>query len=165
MKYLLFIPLLLSLSSGAYSQRGAAVNLQDHQASVAAPGVFKINFIPLSISYEQRLASTHTLLFEGGLGLESRFDNNTNNLNFLVHPYLDFNYRYYYNFEKRNLKGKRTIMNSGNYWGVLARFFLDPVYNTVEGDYQGPFLLIGPVWGMQRNYKSHFSLGFRLGGG
>lgn len=154
MKKLILLPFILLFMG---------VNAQEvEQATEVEDGIFKINFIPLNFSYEMKVGPTETLLFEPGLGFNSYTDDD--NYYWNLNPYLKMYYRYYYNFDKRNLKGKRTARNSVNYLGAMAKYIVytnwgDP--KAARGDY--PFMVVGPVWGIQRNYKSHFSLGIAMG--
>ena len=55
-------------------------------------------------------------------------------------------------------------MNSGNYWGIFARYRFNPIAGDTD-DERFKSAFIAPVWGFQRNYNSNFSLGMDLGFG
>ena len=87
---------------------------------------------------------------------------------FVLDPALTLGYRFYYNYNKREEKGKRTAMNSLNY--------LSPVFetsyskNAISSDYlveekRRLMNTVGLVWGIQRNYMKRFSLDLQLGAG
>jgi hypothetical protein len=130
--------------------------------------LLSVYFIPLKISYEQGIGKSNTLEIGGGLNAVTWLENNGDfdEFRFGVAPFAEATFRNYYNLEKRHAKGKRTAMNSGNYWGLHARYRFEPIAGDTD-DERFNSIFIAPVWGFQRNYGSHFSLGmdFGLGAG
>ena len=128
--------------------------------------LLSVYFIPLKISYEQGLGKSNTLEIGGGLNGVSWLENtgDFDDFRFGIAPFAEATFRNYYNLEKRQSKGKRTAMNSGNYWGIHARYLFEPIAGDT-GDSQFSSVFIAPVWGFQRNYNSHFSLGMDFGMG
>lgn len=126
--------------------------------------LLSVYFIPLKISYEHGIGKTNTLEIAGGLTgvswMESTGD--FDEFQFGIAPFAEATFRNYYNLDKRQGKGKRTAMNSGNYWGIHARYLFDPIAGDFN-DKQLNSIFIAPVWGFQRNYNSHFSLGMDFG--
>jgi hypothetical protein len=120
-------------------------------------GIFKINFIPLSASYELKVAERQTALIQGG------FSFGTYNSHFYLSPTVTGQYRYYYNFDARNMKGKRTAKNSVNFVGAVMDFSFWSAWQSNDAENTQRYFLVGPVWGIQRNYPKHFSLGITLG--
>jgi hypothetical protein len=137
-----------------------ALTAQNEQADGVEKAIHKINIIPVSYSWEARVAQTQTVMLQPSFGL-NWFSSGA------VVPAIQLNsfFRHYYNFEKRNAKGKRTIKNSANWVGAVMGFsFWNAAWsNTVSNDDYIPYWFVGPVWGIQRNYRSHFSLGITLG--
>jgi hypothetical protein len=136
------------------------LNAQSEQATDVEKGIHKLNFIPLAYSYEARIAQAQTFMVQPSFG----FNWISSSAAYPTMQLTSF-YRYYYNFDKRNAKGKRTIKNSANYFGAMMSFsFWDATWsgNVSNEDYI-PYWAAGPVWGIQRNYRSHFSLGLTLG--
>lgn len=128
--------------------------------------LLSVYFIPLKISYEQGLGKSNTLEIGGGLNGVSWLEDagDFDDFRFGIAPFAETTFRNYYNLEKRQSKGKRTAMNSGNYWGIHARYLFEPIAGDT-GDAQFSSFFIAPVWGFQRNYNSHFSLGMDFGMG
>jgi len=148
---LLIIPLIL-----------LTLNTKSQQASDVEDGIFKINFLPLSFSYEKRVGHFQTMMLEPGMGLDISNYNEINYINFS--PSLGIHYRYYYNINKRNFKEKRTSNNSANFVGVYAKYTVYTDYaDFAENQDAYKFMTFGPVWGIQRNYRKHFSLGLLIG--
>lgn len=136
---------------------------QAEQATDVEKGIFKINFLPIAVSYEMKLAPQQTIMFEPGLGFNWSNDNE-DIYYFNVSPYLGFYYRYYYNFDARNAKGKRTARNSVNFIGAKAVYTVYTQYANFGSNRSAyDFMTIGPIWGIQRNYPKNFSLGINLG--
>ncbi len=81
--------------------------------------------------------------------------------NYGIYPILRGQYRYYHNMERRLRKKKNIAGNSGNYVAALV------VYqhgNPLIGNLNTTTTLgVGPVYGIQRTYKSRFF--YRLEGG
>ncbi len=88
--------------------------------------LLSVYFIPLKISYEQGLGKSNTLEIGGGLNGVTWLENtgDFDEFRFGIAPFAEASFRNYYNLEKRQRKGKRTAMNSGNYWGIHARYRL-----------------------------------------
>lgn len=128
--------------------------------------LLSVYFIPLKISYEQGLGKSNTIEIGGGLNGVSWLENNGDfdEFRFGVAPFAETTFRNYYNLDKRQGKGKRTAMNSGNYWGIHARYRFAPIAGDTDEERFNTFF-IAPVWGFQRNYNSHFSLGMDFGFG
>jgi hypothetical protein len=130
--------------------------------------LLSIYFIPLKITYEQGLGKSNTLEIGGGLTGVTWLENtgDFDEFRFGIAPFAETTFRNYYNLEKRQGKGKRTAMNSGNYWGIHARYNFEAIAGDTDHQQFRSFF-IAPVWGFQRNYNSQFSLGmdFGLGAG
>lgn len=100
----------------------------------------------ISLGYSQSIGNTSTVDFDPGLSLQ---------------------YKYYYNSAKRAAKNKRTEMNSLNYIGPVAGIiFYDEqtmysLYDTQKN--HRTLNSVGFVWGLQRNYRSRFSLDLNCG--
>ena len=147
-----------------FSMRGQQEDLKlfsnEEQATDVESGILKLNFLPVSISYEYRVDKQMTMMFEPSFQF-----NWTNEGQFYFSPTVSVYYRYYYNFDKRNMKGKRTAKNSVNYVGAAMIFsYWNAAWSaSLNTDDYIRYVGFGPVWGIQRNYKGHFSLGINLG--
>jgi hypothetical protein len=121
-------------------------------------------FIPLKFSYELGIGRDYTAGLSAGVTGISRYENDE--FRFSLVPVLRTDLKHYYNLQKRYEKGKNTAMNSGNFWGIMARYTFEPVGGDIEKDPEGwGAVFFAPMWGIQRNYKSHISLGLNLGYG
>ena len=131
---------------------------QDVQTSEVEKGIFKLNFLPMSLSYEFRMDRLSTMMVEPSFNFTW-----TNGVPYFS-PHVNVYFRHYYNFNKRNMKGKRTAKNSANFVGAVMVFnFWNAVYTpSLEENEYMRYFSVGPVWGIQRNYAKHFSLGINL---
>lgn len=156
------IPILffLAISINCFSQRKLQTDIVD---------ITKVSFFNPGFSYEKRIGKFQSILGQAllstsiSIGYSSSLGNTSS---ISVDPALYFQYRYYYNYERRQEKGKSTEMNSSNY--------LSPTFRTIfsknristshySEDYRRPINTVGVVWGMQRNYNNRFSLDFNVG--
>ncbi len=128
---------------------------------------FKINFLYPGLIYERGISKNSTLRAE--FATFFRFSSDSENRNLIaVFPLFDGQYRYYYNFQRRESKGKKISGNSGNFLGMQT-FYLSQ--NPILGKYERSFIdffwitpggfeifFIGPTYGLQRTYPSGFNL-------
>ncbi len=140
---------------------GFAQNL-DSEKSVSS--LFKLNFFLPGISYEQKLAQYQTLHFSGYLDavINTQSTNGGSHTDIYLLPTVAFEIRSYYNLNKRDRKGLRTDMNSGNY---LAPVYIGRYSHREDFDSELWIHLIGAVWGIQRTALSGFSFELNLGAG
>jgi hypothetical protein len=134
-----------------------------------ATNVARVTIASPGFSYEARTSKNQTFFVHGFLAFGfavSYSDTFGWYSEFSVDPALTAQYRFYYNGANRAAKGKRTAINSMNYFA--------PVFNTMYSsrplttDYyvvndRRPINKLGVVWGLQRNYKGHFSIDLNLG--
>ena len=161
MKTITILLLTFIFAISLQSQEAGLKLLSDvEQATDVEKGIMKLNFLPISFSYEFRVNKEMTMMVEPSFN----FNWSANGL-YYFSPTVTVFYRYYYNYEKRNMKGKRTAKNSVNYVGATMIFSF---WNAAWSARLGPddyirYFGFGPVWGIQRNYKKHFSLAINLG--
>lgn len=154
---------ILFLISGAccYAQDEAATDITD---------ITRVTLLGPGFGYEKRIAKYQSLYLHGflsisgGVGYSSIVGFHSA---LYLDPTLSLEYRYYYNFRRRLERGKRVAMNSLNY---LAPFFTTSFpgknfINTEGGVDRSHRAMhaIGATIGMQRNYKSRFSLDLNIG--
>jgi hypothetical protein len=142
---------------GVLAQKDLSGSLTQH--------VTKVTFVEPGIAHEFPLGRTSTFFLRGGLtaSLATNYYNEITGV--LFRPFASGSYRAYYNFSKRNLAEKNTEKNSANYFAILALYATPPLnkgtdYNT---DLNNSLLNTGIVWGLQRNYRSGFSLDLNIG--
>lgn len=138
------------------------LNAQDKTSNLEN-NQFKINILSPGITYEKRLSENTTLSTD--LNLSAGFAYNSDSgTKLLLSPYIREQYRYYYNFEKRNSKGKNTKNNSANFIALSGSYYFKPIGNSeYVSVYDG--LTIAPVWGLQRTYGSGINISLMTGAG
>ena len=152
MKHLLLCSILFSCLFSAYAQ----------QASVEK-NVFSANILTPGLEYELGLTPTTSLDLRVGTGFA--YQKGTFSEGYGVYPIFSVQYRNYYNLNKRTDKGKNTANNSANYLALSAAIQSGkPILGNLEY-YESYFGVIGPVWGLQRYYRSGFKLDLNLGAG
>ena len=116
--------------------------------------VFRVNFINPGIEYELPVFNQSTVLFSVGVGYGESYPNLTTNASgwlYSICPFVDVQYRNYYNLEKRLNKQKNISYNSGNFWGIRmltrGKEFDSNFTRTSNIDFA-----LNPVWGLQRSY-------------
>ncbi len=159
-KILLFLG--LTGSTNCFCQNKESADITD---------VTKATFINPGISYEKRIGKLQSLYAQIFMNTSfaigfSEAVGNTSNIYF--DPAVSFQYRYYYNFDGREDKGKRTEMNSLNYIaGILETTFSKRRISSsyYEEKNRRAINTFGIAWGFQRNYPKRFSLDINIGGG
>ncbi|MFD2826243.1 hypothetical protein ACFSYG_07160 [Leeuwenhoekiella polynyae] len=138
-----------------------AVNAQ--QQTGVEKRLFSVNILTPGLEYEFGLTNTTTLDLRLGTGFAYR--KGFFGEGYGVYPIFNIQYRYYYNFKKRNTKDRNTTNNSANYLALSGALQTGkPIIGNLEY-YEDYFGVIGPIWGLQRYYKSGFKLDLNLGGG
>lgn len=156
----IFFLLLLFTATNCFSQ---------DQEKFAITDVIKVTFLNPGVGYEKPIGKFQSLYAQAfintsfAIGYSSSLGN-TSSIYF--DPALTLQYRYYYNFAKREAKGKRTDMNSLNYVSLLMQTIFSK--ESISSSYfpeenRRAINTFGIVWGIQRNYKKRFSLDLNLG--
>jgi len=124
---------------------------------------FKVNILNPGIAYEMALGTNTTLDFKAGLqfALDPLISNIYEEIAFL--PAVAGQYRYYYNFGKRQRNRKQIYGNSANYVAPAAAAFF-PGARTINNEVvKGAFGYAGLVTGLQRSYNSGFTFSMDVG--
>lgn len=164
MRSKLFVTLLLIISRLlCYSQEETITDITD---------VTKVTILSPGFGYEKRIAKYQSLYLQGFFSISAGAgysDVVGFHSHFSLDPTLSLEYRYYYNFHRRQEHGKRVAMNSLNY---IAPFFWSsfPKRNYYDGSggverKRRAIHATGATIGMQRNFKSRFSLDMNIGFG
>lgn len=122
-----------------------------------------LNILVPSLEWEVPLKPKST--FDLKIGTSIGFSRAGDDTEIGFFPELESQYRYYYNFEKRQGKGKKVTDNSGNYiFGLGSIRSGNSIIGEmdIQDDYAAFF---GPGWGLQRVYNSGFKLNLNLGAG
>lgn len=124
--------------------------------------LFKINILDPGFSFEYGLTTNSTLNSEVGLGLGFSYSDYYGS-SFIAYPFIQEEYRYYYNFERRIRKGKNISRNSGNFIGFNASYLFKPITNQQQNFIESTE--IKAFYGLQRTYKKGFNLSLHMGVG
>ena len=125
---------------------------------------FSLNALVPSAEYELRLSDESTIDLLLGIGF-AYSKSTLEEAKFAIFPQFMGQYRYYYNFDRRESKGLKTSENSANYFaGVGIISSTDALIGNLEylSNYSA---FVGPAWGLQRVYEQGFKLNFNLGAG
>lgn len=151
-KFLLLFTIVLFTSKISGQERAPETNSQ-----------FSLNLFIPSVEWEIRTGKSSTIDLLLGSGFAYAKSGSESEFGFF--PDFQSHYRYYYNFRKRQEKGKKVSENSGNYIAAAANIRSG---KSLIGDLdlrEDYAALIGPAWGMQRVYDSGFKLNLNLGAG
>lgn len=135
---------------------------QDIFTPAGTADLFKVNFWLPGISYEKSIGRDHTLYFGSYMAilLSPAYESPNNVRHIFFTPSLNAEFRTYYNLQQRNNKGRRTAMNSANYFApiYIGRYTKTSLWDVSEWLNQFAF-----VWGMQRTAPKGFSIDFHAG--
>jgi hypothetical protein len=131
--------------------------------------ITKLTFLNPGISYEARVGKLQTVYVQSFMNTSAYFSYSSSigsSSGVFFDPAATAQYRYYYNATARQAKGKRTEMNSMNYFaGVAETIFTRSAAddNNLKELDRRPVTTIGLAWGIQRNGLKRFSLDLNLG--
>jgi len=128
--------------------------------------VIRLNIVNPSLEYEQPLSQNATVSANIGIGYSGSYPNLTTTtfgtgINYVIAPFADFQYKRFYNLNKRSELNKTTDNNSGNFFSFRFKIRGPSIDDNIvrKADYD---FAIGPTWGIQRQY-GNFHLLFDLG--
>jgi len=134
-----------------------------------ATDMFSVNagFWGAGINYEKRITNEFTVI--GKVEYEALYYDSSHVWAFgNLHTNLTFGLegRYYYNFDKRIKKDKKTLNNSANY--VAVEIIFEPIWTKDLNDNEGISLKskslgIIPKYGFKRSISNHFYYEFNAG--
>ncbi|NQZ45134.1 MAG: hypothetical protein HRT65_12555 [Flavobacteriaceae bacterium] len=133
-----------------------AQQTEDHQLTA--------NFLLPGLIYEKGISENSTLAAEATIGF-ALIDCSGCDAQFGIYPIGRLQYRHYYNFDRRNDRGKRIAGNTGNY---IAPTFAVQGGDAVIGnlDYASNLLAgAGVVYGLQRTAPRGLQFRFEVGPG
>ena len=130
----------------------------------------KITLLFPGVSYEKAIAKYQTLqgyalynLYTYSYSQGSRAGINSTTY---FDPTFMLSYRFYCNYDRRQKLGRTTERNNMNYLGPFAQVFFSKIpigSYAYENTRRRPVFIYGALYGMQRNYSSHFSLDINFG--
>jgi hypothetical protein len=157
---------LIPIASTAFTQTWPKVVIPD------VTDITKVILRP-GFSYEKRIAKHQTLYgqvfpaINYSLDISDGFGGFDSDASFYIDPAVYLQYRFYYNARRRQVKGKRTELNSMNYVGLVDRIIFSkrPIDNNYDAEKRYRTLnSLGAVWGLQRNFdRSRVSIDFNVG--
>jgi len=123
----------------------------------------------VSLTVEPKLGNSATIDLSAGIGTGG-YDIWTNSLTYYVNPlaptgFVSISPKFYYNRNKRAVKGKPVELNAGNYIGLRIKYTTKSI---TENGNAWDALLFNAHWGMQRaigkrwTFNTHFGLGYAI---
>ena len=123
---------------------------------VIKKSVFRFSILSPGVAYERQLFGDNTFLVGAFASIQVSVDTIQKLYNFYVYPNFYGEFRHYYNFARRIKEGKSINRFSGNYiGGRYEHFFGDSDFAKYDK--------AGFIWGIQRNWPSHFYINFNIG--
>jgi hypothetical protein len=117
----------------------------------------------IGLSYEPRLSNKMTVDISAGVGGGYDIAGGSIEINYLKPAfYFSLTPKYFYNMPSRILKGKKTILNSGNYIGLRLKYVTP---TDKQSDFTGNSILINVHWGIQRAISNHWTFNAHIGAG
>ena len=152
-KQFLILILLICFAGNVHAQFGKNCELRQ----------VKINLINPGIEYEMALGTNTTLDIKAGIqvALDPLLPDVYSE--FGVFPAIAGQYRYYYNFEKRQRKRKQIYGNSANYVAPAVAVFFPGSRTIANENVEGAFGYAGLVTGIQRSFDSGFNFSVDAG--
>lgn len=128
-----------------------------------------IGFSGIDYSYEHPLNDKHTVRLHAGLeGTLGYYELNIGDYwhnedwIYAVNAEFGADFRYYYNLSKREMKGKSTYRNTGNFWAVDISY-RTPSIVASKDIAVSHIVSLSPYWGIRRVYKSNLFFELNLG--
>ena len=141
-------------------------NLFSQEESLEKQFKTDFNFLGIGISYEIPLSEKWTVDLSSGVGGGYRIGSGFSAewiLNSQLAGYLKSEFKYYYNREKRQKKGKKTINNSGNYIAIQTKYN-SKRFSLSETDLPLENALLNEIhWGIQRSFDENWLFNLHLG--
>lgn len=117
----------------------------------------------IGITYEPRLSNMMTVDLSAGGGGGYDIGEGALSIDYSKPAlYLMITPKYFYNRQKRILKGKKTQLNSGNFIGLRIKYVTP---NNRQSDYTRNSILINIHWGIQRAISNRWTFGTHVGAG
>jgi len=126
----------------------------------------------IGFTFERRLGNKMTVDLSSGIGGGYRIQYSLftkNDINYQWDPlgpafYFSSTPKFYYNREKRSVKGKTNSLNSGNYIGLLIRYTTRSISESANDRVQDA-LLMNIHWGLQRAIAKRWTINLHIGAG
>ncbi|WP_160712323.1 hypothetical protein [Chitinophaga solisilvae] len=138
---------------------------QDSTASLKARQLKgNLTFLGAGLNYEQRIYNSATVNLEAQISTSLGYsgnDYNGSHWSYALTPMFSAEFRQYYNFARRQAKGKTSRNNAGNFFSFTAGFRTESL--AYSGADPGAGVMLIPAWGIQRNWGKRISFEGRFG--
>ena len=128
--------------------------------------VWRVNFLNPGIEHEFPVSENATLSIGAGIGYSISYPHSDIGVRsgFIIsfNPFLDTQYKWFYNLDKRKDKKLRIDNNSGNFISARILTRSESLFGNSNGTDKLDFA-IGPTWGIQRQYGKNFHFLVDLG--
>ena len=127
----------------------------------------RLTFLGLTYEREQKVGKLTSVYFAGGAAATFTIRSykygsiSETNTYFNIFPTLNIGIRQYYNFEQRNKKGKKTVNNAANYYGLDLVAYFNPLLKN--NHFERREVGITPHWGFQRSLGKKVNFELMLG--
>lgn len=145
-----------------------AIQTQAQKKVDLKPTQFNVNILELGAAFEAKVGEKQSLFLSLGILPSAYAETNSNGNSysyFALTPRFRAEFRGYY--DRKRVK-KSLNQNSGNFVGLTTGYVFDTIADNL-GDGEvfaaSNAFYVGPVWGIQRNYKNGFHFGLTLGYG
>jgi len=117
----------------------------------------------IGLTYEPRLSNKMTADISAGIGGGYDISEDLVEVNYGTPAfYFSFTPKYFYNRRSRIEKGKKTLFNAGNYFGLRIKY----VAASHRGlDFSNNSILANIHWGIQRPMGKHWTFSSHFGAG
>lgn len=117
-----------------------------------------IGFEGIGLAFEPTILPFVNIDFTVGIG--GYYDISESNFDYYLNPkkpalFVSINPKYFYNRNRRALKGRNTNLNSGSYFGVKAKYASESISSDVFSE---RVLLYNIHWGIQRQIGKNILL-------
>lgn len=128
--------------------------------------VWRINILNPAIELETPMGENSTLSTGVGIGYGGSYPKTSfgggTGFRYSINPFLEVQYKNFYNLKKRKNKNLSIENNSGNF--ISVRFLTRG--NSIKSNFNRTTnfdFSFGPTWGVQRKYGKNFHILFDLG--
>ena len=117
----------------------------------------------IGLTYEPRLSNKMTVDISAGAGGGYNIEKGSIEINYLKPAfYFSLTPKYFYNRQSRIDKGKKTLFNSGNYFGLRFKYVTP---TNRKSDLTRNSFLANFHWGIQRAIDNHWTFNSHIGAG
>jgi hypothetical protein len=138
---------------------------QDAKSDTNLSSFFKLDLggQGIGLTYEPRLSNKMTADISAGIGGSYEIAEGSIEINYgRPSLYFSFTPKYFYNRRSRIEKGKKTLFNAGNYFGLRIKYV---ALNQSPTSTYSNSILANIHWGIQRPLGKHWTFSSHFGAG